>query len=443
MYRKLLLDIPLRLVLIVGVVFGVFFSISDEKDIQASIIYTGPPCDLIDGAFDISNGEYNININRGHHNNDGQTVDLGAYQVQPIGGNSYQKCKDDKAYASFDGTLSIRTIKDEDGAGCSSWNAEIQTHYCDYGYFAVLTDSNTGVQAIYGHLADGSITVPNNSQVSKGQHIATIGSTGNSTFTHIHFALRDDWGNPSTQKSYNQWKFAPNGLNTATLNETFKQYIADFDGDGLDDILSRETNGQFFIDYAHNGWRSEGSYGGDWDIGFKKSAVYGAGTNSGIFVGNFDGDNMADIMVQESNGQFYIDYAHNGWRRETTTGGDWDTGFKKSNVYGYGSAHEIFIGDLNGGGIDDVAVRETNGWFYIDYAEGGWKDVSSGGDWDTGFKKSNAIGANQGMELMIGDFNGSGTDDIAVRMNDGHFFFDVAENGWKDVSSGGDWDTGF
>ena len=56
-----------------------------------------------------------------------------------------------------------------------------------YGNMIVITHSN-GVQTYYGHCSQ--LYVSAGTQVSQGQTIASVGSTGNSTGPHLHLEVR-------------------------------------------------------------------------------------------------------------------------------------------------------------------------------------------------------------------------------------------------------------
>lgn len=54
----------------------------------------------------------------------------------------------------------------------------------------VIIDHGGGVQTLYAHMIEGSIKVRVGQQVSQGQAIGNIGSTGNVTGPHLHFEVR-------------------------------------------------------------------------------------------------------------------------------------------------------------------------------------------------------------------------------------------------------------
>ena len=63
--------------------------------------------------------------------------------------------------------------------------------YYSYGECIVISHGD-GTMTLYAHLLAGSRRVAEGQQVSQGQVIGIVGSTGNSTGPHVHFEVRED-----------------------------------------------------------------------------------------------------------------------------------------------------------------------------------------------------------------------------------------------------------
>lgn len=61
--------------------------------------------------------------------------------------------------------------------------------YRSYGEYVVI-NHHDGTMTLYAHMLSGSRTVSPGQSVSQGQVIGTVGSTGRSTGTHLHFEVR-------------------------------------------------------------------------------------------------------------------------------------------------------------------------------------------------------------------------------------------------------------
>ncbi|MDO5139470.1 MAG: M23 family metallopeptidase [Oscillospiraceae bacterium] len=87
-------------------------------------------------------------------------IDIGALQGTPI-------------LASADGTIAVANGTDPWGGG--------------YGYYVMVSHGN-GLETLYGHCS--AVCVISGQSVQRGEVIAYVGSTGNSTGNHLHFEIR-------------------------------------------------------------------------------------------------------------------------------------------------------------------------------------------------------------------------------------------------------------
>ena len=72
--------------------------------------------------------------------------------------------------------------------------------YRSYGEYVVI-NHHDGTMTLYAHMLSGSRTVSVGQEVSQGQVLGTVGSTGNSTGPHLHFEVRIN-GSPVNPLDY-------------------------------------------------------------------------------------------------------------------------------------------------------------------------------------------------------------------------------------------------
>ena len=100
-----------------------------------------------------------------------------------------------------------------------------------YGNFVKIKHFN-GMKTLYAHLKYGSIKVQKGSYVKKGQIIGTMGNTGNTYGTHLHFEVMNNndvrqnpynylWGAHSYFKSNYSGRSLVDGLRSIGANSSF------------------------------------------------------------------------------------------------------------------------------------------------------------------------------------------------------------------------------
>jgi hypothetical protein len=197
---------------------------------------------------------------------------------------------------------------------------------------------------------------------------------------------------------------APRDLVHRTAAE-YGSVVADFDGDGRDDISVKRDGGTWQIDLAANGF-------GAWDLTYR-----GYGGLEAIPVpADYDGDGKADLSIKTGSGGWAIDCSRDGF-------GAWNL-----LLSGYGSADARPVpADYDGDGMADLAVKSSGGVWYIDFARNGF------GSWDAQF----AGYGGDWVEAVPADYDGDRRADLSVKDDSGLWYIDYAVNGF------GAWDAQF
>ena len=181
--------------------------------------------------------------------------------------------------------------------------------------------------------------------------------------------------------------------------------IGDFNGDGKDDVLWRNTNGSLY-DWTMNG--SQVTAAQQVTLGGGAATPDSSWSVAGI--GDFNGDGKADVLWRNTNGSL-IDWTMNGSQiasvQAVTLGGSAATPDSSWSIAG--------IGDFNGDGKADVLWRNTNGSL-IDWTMNGSQITN---EQQVTFGGSPVSLSSSWQIAQIGDFNGNGASDILLRNTNG------------------------
>ncbi|WP_437502193.1 FG-GAP-like repeat-containing protein [Sorangium sp. So ce1099] len=93
-----------------------------------------------------------------------------------------------------------------------------------------------------------------------------------------------------------------------------KLYVGDFNGDDYDDVLCNQSDGDMEIDYADTLGRLISS---DWTMVDRNFCVT---STEKLYVGDFNGDGRDDLLCNQTDGEFFVDHASTSG---TFTGSNW------------------------------------------------------------------------------------------------------------------------
>lgn len=105
-------------------------------------------------------------------------------RVHPITGKP-------SGHKGIDIGASTPKVDGDDIVAAESGTVIIAQYLNGYGY-SVVIDHGGNLRTLYGHIREGGIKVSVGDSVNKGDKIAEMGSTGNSTGSHLHFEVHQN-----------------------------------------------------------------------------------------------------------------------------------------------------------------------------------------------------------------------------------------------------------
>ncbi|MCA8999444.1 MAG: DVUA0089 family protein [Planctomycetaceae bacterium] len=173
-------------------------------------------------------------------------------------------------------------------------------------------------------------------------------------------------------------------------------FEGDFDGDGDTDLAHLGIGGGLRVSLSNG-------------VTLQAPTVWGAYTNAEtarfIGVGDFNGDGRDDFVARGTDGR---------WRLQHSTG----SFFNKVNGPGVAATgwfdSQTLIADFDNDGRDDTALRRTTGEWYLGYGTATSLQIQFAGSWNET--------AYNWFDVRTGDFNGDGRTDIISRTQLGGWF---------------------
>lgn len=200
--------------------------------------------------------------------------------------------------------------------------------------------------------------------------------------------------------------------------------FADYDGDGVTDVMCHESSGNKTIYYGDE----KAPFGFSNQRQWKTTTNFCSHPGAVLFVGDFNGDHRADLLCQDGSGHKWIAYANGaGHFFEGTQ--DWQS----ANPFCSHSGAKLFVADFNGDKRTDLLCHDGTGHKWIAYANALGHFFEGTQDWNS----ATNFCSHPGAVLSVGDANHDGRADLTCVDGTGHRWVEFASRAGRFFDGGG------
>ncbi|WP_434423892.1 trypsin-like serine peptidase [Nannocystis pusilla] len=175
-------------------------------------------------------------------------------------------------------------------------------------------------------------------------------------------------------------------------HEGAEAFVGDFDGDGRDDTLCHDSGGDTWVALANEAGEFTGT-------SWQSSQPWCRHEGARLFIGDFDGNGRDDMLCHDQAGNKDLAFSD---PTGSFTGGSTLVPMRWCMHEGA----ELFVGDFDGDGRDDLLCHDRAGDTRVALA--GPEGELSGEGWHSPMGWCD----HEGAELFVGDFDGDGRDDM-------------------------------
>jgi hypothetical protein len=203
------------------------------------------------------------------------------------------------------------------------------------------------------------------------------------------------------------WVAGKPGVGGWNISSADQHFVGDFNGDGKDDIFIRSPESTGLLTYNGTNFQVD-SIQHDWVAGKPGVGGWNISSADQHFVGDFNGDGKNDIFIRSPEWAGLLTYNGTNFQVDSIQY-DWVAGKPGASGWNISSADQQFGGDFNGDGKDDIFIRSPEWAGLLTYNGTNFQVDSIQYD---RIDEWNISGADQ---HFIGDFNKDGNDDVFIR----------------------------